>query len=95
MAPYFSIAFVALFLLASSAFAANASDRRFIHDGMSEGEIVMKIGRPDSESVDTGGAAKVTVKRWISFPAPGDPQTVTTLTIRDGKVVEVDRQIAR
>lgn len=95
MTPYLRLAFVGFFLLASSAFAADASDRKFIRDGMSEGEVVMKIGRPDSESVDSGGAAKVTVKRWIYFPTSGDPQTVTTLTIRDGRVVEVDRQISR
>jgi hypothetical protein len=95
MGSYLRLAFVGLFFLASSTFAADASERRFIRDGMSEGEVVMKVGRPDSESVDTGGGAKVTVKRWMYFPAPGDPQTVTTLTIREGKVVEVSRQFSR
>ena len=95
MAPYFRLAFVGLFFLASTTFAADASERRFIREGMSEGEVVMKIGRPDSESVDTGGGAKVTVKRWMYFPTSGDPQTVTTLTIREGKVVEVSRQFSR
>lgn len=95
MAPYLGLAFGGLLFLASSTCAADASDRKFIRDGMSEGEVVMKIGRPDSESVDTGGGAKVTVKRWTYFPASGDPQTVTTLTIREGKVIEVSRQISR
>ena len=95
MASYLRVAFIGLFLLTSSTFAADASDRKFIRDGMSEGEVVMKIGKPDSESVDTGGGAKVTVKRWMYFPAYGDTQTVTTLTIRDGKVVEVSRQVSR
>ena len=62
---------------------------------MSEGEVIMKIGKPDSESVDTGGGSKATVRRWIYFPASGDPQTMTTLTIREGKVVEVSRQVSR
>ena len=84
------LAFVAL-----PALAADASDRKFIREGMSEGEVILKIGRPDSETVDTGGGSKVTVKRWMYFPAPGDPQTMTTLTIREGKVVEVNRQVSR
>jgi hypothetical protein len=95
MAPYLRLAFVGLLFLSSSTFAADASDRRFIREGMSEGEVMLKIGKPDSESVDTGGGAKVTVKRWMYFPASGDPQTVTTLTIREGKVVEVSRQVSR
>lgn len=79
----------------SCALAADAAERKFIREGMSEGEVLMKIGRPDSESVDSGGGSKVTVKRWIYFPSPGDPQTLTTLTVRDGKVVEVSRQMSR
>ena len=77
------------------AVAADAADRKFIREGMSEGEVVMKIGRPDSESTDTGGASKITVKRWIYFPAFGDSQTMTTITMREGKVVEVRRQISQ
>ena len=89
------LAILCLAFVASSALAAGASDRRFIREGMSEGEVVMKIGRPDSETVDTGGGSQITVKRWMYFPASGDPQTITTITIREGRVVEVDRQVAR
>lgn len=95
MAPYLRLLLVGLLFLASSTFAADASERKFIREGMSEGEVVMRIGRPDSESVDTGGGAKVAVKRWMYFPTYGDAQTVTTLTIREGKVIEVNRQVAR
>lgn len=77
------------------ALAADAGERRFITDGMSEGQVLMKIGRPDSESEDTGGGAKVKEKTWIYFPAPGDAQTMTTLVIREGKVIRVDRRISR
>ncbi len=89
---------VAIFCLgfaATCALAADASERRFIHDGMSEGEVLMKIGRPDSESEDSGGGAKVKEKSWIYFPAPGDSQTITTLTMREGKVVHVSRKTTR
>lgn len=78
----------------SSAYAAD-TDRKFIREGMSEGEVLMKIGRPDSESNDSGGGSKIVVKRWIYFPTPGDPQTLTTVVIRDGKVTEVSRQMSR
>ena len=79
----------------SCAFAADPGERKFIREGMSEGEVMMKIGKPDSESVDSGGGAMVTVKRWMYFPTSGDAQTMTTITIRNGKVTEVNRQISR
>jgi hypothetical protein len=82
-------------VVASSALAADATDRKFIREGMSEGEVIMKIGKLDNESVDSGGGSVATVKRWIYFPASGDAQTMTTLIIRDGKVVDVSRQVSR
>ena len=85
---------IGLGLAASVAYAAD-TDRKFIREGMSEGEVLMKIGKPDSESNDSGGGAKVVLKRWIYLPSPGDPQMVTTLTIREGKVTEVSRQMSR
>ena len=60
---------------------------------MSEGEVLMKIGKPDSETVDSGGGAAVTVKRWIYFPTPADQQTMTTVVLRNGKVIEVTRKV--
>lgn len=89
-----SIAAIAM-LAAATAVVAGADERRFIREGMSEGEVLMKIGRPDSESTDSGGGAKVSQKRWIYLPTQGDPQTMTTLVIRDGRVVEVSRQVSR
>lgn len=84
-----------LLLFASAAFAAGAKERRFICKGMSEGEVLQKIGKPDSESFDTGGEATETVKRWIYLPAPDDPQTITTVVLKKGKVIEVTREISR
>lgn len=89
-------AFAALCLgLSTLALAADAGDRRFITTGMSEGEVLMKIGKPDSQSEDSGGGAKVSVRRWIYLPAAGDSQTITTIVMKDGKVERVDRQVAR
>lgn len=89
-----TVAAVAMLAMATSVLAG-AEERRFIREGMSEGEVLMKIGRPDSESTDSGGGAKTSQKRWIYLPAQGDAQTMTTIVIRDGKVVEVSRQVAR
>ncbi len=88
-------AILGLALVATFALAADAGERRFLRDGMSEGEVLMKVGRPDSQSVDSSEGAKVKETRWIYFPAPGDAQTITTLKLRDGRVVEVRREIAR
>ena len=84
-----------LFFCVSAVFAADPSERKFIREGMSEGDVLMKIGKPDSESVDTGGGATQTVKRWIYFPASGDQGTMTTVVLKNGKVTEVSRQISR
>ena len=89
-----SIAMLCL-VVSSFALAADAGERRFITAGMSEGEVLMKIGKPDSQSEDTGGGSKVTVKRWIYLPAQGDSQTMTTIVLKNGKVEEVNRQVAR
>jgi hypothetical protein len=82
-------------LAASSAFAADAGERKFIREGMSEGDVLMKIGKPDSQSEDTGGGAKVTIKRWIYMPTYGDGQTITTVVLEKGQVKEVTRQMSR
>ena len=79
---------------ASSSIAADASERKFIREGMSEGEVLMKIGKPDSDSVDSGGGATVAVKRWIYLPTSADQQTMTTIVLRNGKVIEVDRKVS-
>ena len=85
---------LSLLALTSPVNAADLSERKFIREGMSEGEVLMKIGKPDSESVDSGGGATVTVRRWIYLPASGDQQTTTTIVLRNGKVIEVTRQVS-
>ena len=84
-----------LIVIASPVLAEDAADRKFIREGMSEGEVVMKIGKPDSETLDSGASAALVVKKWVYMPAAGDPQTVTTIVIRGGTVGEITRQIAR
>jgi len=72
--------------------SGNAAERRFIRLGMSEAEVIMRIGRPD---VRTKGQGKTGGRRWSYLPATGDAETLTTLTLAGGQVVDVERRIAR
>jgi len=69
----------------------NPADRRFIRAGMSEGEVVMRIGRPDLRTKGNGKGGQ----RWSYLPVAGDADTMTTVTFAGGKVVEVDRRVSR
>ena len=84
-----------LLTLASSTWAADAAERKFIKEGMSEGEVVLKIGEPDQESPVSGPEARIVVKRWTYYPTADDPQTITVLTLRGGVVSFVERTISR
>ena len=89
------IAAVLLCALSIPVLAADASERKFISKGMTEGEVLARIGKPDNESEVSGGAAKVVEKVWTYFPHPDDAQTLTTITIRNGRVVAIERTISR
>lgn len=69
----------------------NPGDRRFIRAGMSEGEVIMRIGRPDVRTKGNGKGGQ----RWSYLPVAGDADTMTTVTFTGGKVVEVERRVAR
>ena len=84
---------ILLTLLVSSAYASDATERKFIRNGMSEGQVLIKIGNPDRETVDSGIA--FTQRRWTYLPRSGDEQTLTTITFQDGKVIEISRVISR
>ena len=75
--------------------AADASERKFIDKGMTESEVLLKIGKPDNESEISGGAAKVVEKVWTYFPHEDDKQTLTTITIKNGRMIAVERTISR
>lgn len=69
-----------------------AADRKFVRSGMSEAEVVQRLGRPD---VTTGGNGRKSGRRWAYLPRPGDPDTMTTLTLQGGSVVDVERKVVR
>jgi len=74
-----------------SAAVVDIAQRRFITPGMSEAEVVARIGAPDMTS---GGKGRKT-SRWSYLPAAGDAQTITTLVFDYGKVVEVERKVVK
>ncbi|MCA0175101.1 MAG: DUF2845 domain-containing protein [Proteobacteria bacterium] len=82
-------------LCSASALAADAAERRFIRDGMTEGEVVYRIGPPDHEAFIRIVKDQPEEKAWTYFPAPGDAQTLTTVTLRAGMVTKVERKISR
>lgn len=90
------LAALALLSLASaSAMAADAAERKFIRKGMGEGEVVLKIGKPDHEALHRAVKGQPEEKTWTYFPHARDPQTLTTLRFHAGRVAEVERKIAR
>jgi len=75
--------------------AADASERKFIREGMHESEVILKIGKPDHETFVKNVRGQPEEKTWSYFPHSRDSQTLTIITFRAGVVAEVDRKIAR
>jgi len=75
--------------------AEDPRDRKFLHKGMHEGEVLFKIGKPDHEAFVRNFKGQPEEKTWTYFPHPRDPQTITILTLRAGVVADIERKIAR
>jgi hypothetical protein len=69
----------------------DASERRHAHAGMSEGEVLAKLGTPDM----TAGRRSQKQARWTWLPAPGDSDTITTLILVGGVVTGVERKVVK
>jgi len=69
----------------------NPAERKFIQAGMSEAEVILKVGRPDVEAKGRGKQGH----RWSYMPTAGDVDTLTTLTLAGGKVTHVERKVVR
>jgi hypothetical protein len=70
---------------------SNVRERRFIRVGMTQAEVVQRIGKPDVDARNQRGKGQ----RWSYLPRSGDPDTITTVTLVDGRVAEVERKIVR
>ncbi len=64
--------------------------RRHLRVGMSEGEVLARVGPPD---FTTGKGRRST--RWTWMPAPADPDTVTAVLFDTGRVIEVERTVVK
>jgi hypothetical protein len=82
-------------LSSSLAMAADAAERKYIREGMGEGEVLFKIGKPDHEAFTSIVKGEPEEKTWTYFPHPQDYQTMTIVTFRAGQVARVDRKIQR
>ena len=71
--------------------AGHAAERMHVRLGMSEGEVLARLGHPDTQV----GARNANSPRWTYLPAPGDPETVTTLTFAKGIVVDIERKVVK
>ena len=74
--------------------SGKAAERRFIRTGMSESEVIRRIGKPELDARSSRKQGK-DGKHWSYLPAAGDPDTITTLTIVGGLVANVDRKVVR
>ena len=71
--------------------AGRAADRKFLRPGMTEGEVVARVGSPEVTS--RGGKPPAT--RWTYLPADGDEQTITVVTFANGVVSDVVRKVVK
>jgi hypothetical protein len=69
----------------------DASARKFVRQGMTEAEVLARLGRPDA----TSGGSRGQQNRWSYLPADGDPDTVTTVTFAGGVVSDVTRKVVK
>jgi hypothetical protein len=72
--------------------AGNAGERKYLHVGMTDAEVIARIGPPDMRSSATGSHHGA---RWSYLPHANDPQTITTLTMVNGKVSNIERSMVR
>ena len=95
--PHIRTAFAATLLAVASvhAAAADARERGFLRQGMTEGEVLFRVGKPDHEAVVSDVRGQPEEKTWTWFPHPRDPQTLTIVTLRAGVVSNIERKIAR
>lgn len=56
--------------------------------GMTEGELILRAGRPDHESVEN--FRNNIVKSLYYYPTIGDPY-ITVVTLRGGRIAEIER----
>jgi hypothetical protein len=69
----------------------NPAERKFLRTGMTEAEVLQKIGRPDMQA----NARRKEGRQWSYLPVAEDVDTLTTVTFVSGKVSNVERKVVR
>jgi Domain of unknown function (DUF4124) len=67
------------------------AERKYLHPGMLEGEVLARAGPPDMK---TGGGSRKHA-RWTYMPVPADAQTLTSVLFDGGRVIEVERKVVK
>lgn len=86
---------VAAGLWCAAAVAAEPAPRGMAFDvyirlehGMTEGELVLRAGRPDHHAVDN---LREGLKSYYYFPTTANP-FLTTVSLRSGRIVNIERE---
>lgn len=58
-----------------------------LEHGMTEGELILRAGRPDHQSFD---GLRDGLKTFYYYPTPANPH-LTTVTLRAGRITNIDR----
>ena len=66
----------------------DAKQRKFLRPGMSEGEVIARVGPPDMTSSRNRKG-----HRWTYMPVPDDRNTITNLTFDNGRLIEIERKV--
>lgn len=56
--------------------------------GMTEGELVLRAGKPDHQSIDN---KREGLKSFYYYPTPAIPH-LTTVTLRSGRIINIERE---
>lgn len=56
--------------------------------GMTEGELVLRAGKPDHQSIDN---RREGLKSFYYYPTPAIPH-LTTVTLRSGRIANIERE---
>ena len=72
--------------------SGDPAERKYLRTGMSQAEVVARVGEPDMRSSGTSARQG---PRWSYLPNERDPQTITTLTFSNGVVSNVERRVVR
>jgi hypothetical protein len=75
----------------TAAAGGDPAERRHLRTGMTAAEVRLRIGVPDG----TTSMRRTKSERWTYQPAPGDPETITTVTLVDGVVTNVERTVVK